>query len=84
MAVRFFQLLSGHAMTAPFLRDRWGQVDLDRCWWCDKGRQSREHLFKECTAWSREIKKLLREVGKASGARMATDAPFKSRKGLAS
>ena len=24
----------------------------DVCWWCRKGRQSREHLFQECTAWT--------------------------------
>lgn len=50
--------------------------------WCDKGRQSREHLFKECTAWTGEIRKLWSKVGKASGARVAVDAPFKSRKGF--
>ena len=49
VAARFFQLPSGHSLIAPFLRDRWGWTDTDRCWWCSKGRQSREHLFKECT-----------------------------------
>ena len=50
LASRFFQLASGHAMTAPFLRDKYGWVDSDQCWWCSSGRQSREHLFKECRA----------------------------------
>ena len=44
VAARFFQLLSGHAMIAPFLKERWGLADSDICWWCRKGRQSREHL----------------------------------------
>ena len=32
VASRYFQLLSGHASIAPFLRDRWGWTDTDRCW----------------------------------------------------
>ena len=47
VASRFFQLLSGHAMIAPFLKDRWGWTDSDTCWWCNGGRQSRDHLFKD-------------------------------------
>lgn len=54
VAARFFQLLSGHAIIAPFLKERWGLADPDICWWCRKGRQSREHLFQECAAWTRE------------------------------
>jgi hypothetical protein len=42
VATRFFQLLSGHAMIAPFLKERGEWTDSDRCWWCEKGRQSRE------------------------------------------
>ena len=38
VAARFFQLLSGHAVTAPFLEERWGWIDTDICWWCNKGR----------------------------------------------
>lgn len=41
VAARFFQLLSGHAMMAAFLREKWGWTDSDR-WWCERGRQSRE------------------------------------------
>jgi hypothetical protein len=29
VASRYFQLLSGHAMIAPFLKDRWGWTDSD-------------------------------------------------------
>ena len=47
VATVFFQLLSGHSMIAPFLKERWVWTDADVCWWCGKGRQSREHLFKK-------------------------------------
>ena len=50
VASRSFQLASGHAMIAPFLKDKFGWLDSDMCWWCGGGRQSREHLFKECSA----------------------------------
>ena len=85
MAARFFQLLSGQALIAPFLRDRWGWIETDRCWWCEGGRQSREHLFKECSEWDKEIKELWSTVGKISGRRSSqegVDRPFKSRKGF--
>ena len=68
LAARFFQLASGHAMIAPFLRDKFGWIDSDQCWWCSSGRQSREHLFKECRAWKNEIKELWRKVGEISNA----------------
>ena len=82
VASRFFQLLSGHAMIAPFLKDRWGWTDSDECWWCDGGRQSRDHLFKECKRWSKEIKELWSAVGKISGRREDGEGPFRSRKGF--
>lgn len=56
IAARYFQLLSGHAVVAPFLKEKWGWIDRDMCWWCEKGRQSRANLFKECTAWTKEIR----------------------------
>ena len=85
VAARFFQLLSGHAMTAPFLRERWGWMDTDRCWWCDGGRQSRDHLFKECKTWKDEIRELWETVVNISGKKNreeGIDRPFKSRKGF--
>ena len=82
MAARFFQLLSGHTMIVPFLKERWGWTDSDRCRWCEKGKQSREHLFKECTAWTAEIRRLWTAVGEASRGRERIDEPFKSRKGF--
>ena len=46
------------------------------------GRQSREHLFKECKAWAREIKELWTTVGKISGRKEQTGGPFRSGKGF--
>ena len=69
VAARFFQSLSGHAMIAPFLKERWGWTETDRCWWCEGGGQSREHLFKECKAWEKEIRELWMAVGSISGKR---------------
>ena len=66
LASRFFQLASGHAMTTPFLKEKFKWTNSDICWWCSKGRQTREHLFKECSAWKDEIKKLWKEVGEAT------------------
>ena len=80
----FYQMLSGHAMIAPFLKEKWGWIDTDQCWWCRGGRQSRDHLFKECTTWKREIRELWNEVGRISGERgkEGSGDPHKSRKGF--
>ena len=67
LASRFFQLASGHAMIAPFLREKFGWLESDSCWWCSGGRQSREHLFKECRTWKEEIRLLWNTVGEISG-----------------
>ena len=69
-------------MISPFLKERLGWTDSDRCWWCEKGRQSREHLFKECTAWTKEIRRLGTAVGEASKGRDVAENSFKSRKGF--
>ena len=62
----FFQLSSGHAMIAPFLKEKFGWIESDQCWWCSRGRQTREHLFKEFSAWKEEIRKLWKEVAEAT------------------
>ena len=84
VASRFFQLASGHAMIAPFLRDKFGWVESDSCWWCSGGRQSREHLFKECRTWKEEIRTLWKEVGKISGCceRREVGRIYKGKKGF--
>src|SRR5436853_7655645 len=50
VTARYYQLLSGHALTAVRLKDKWGWTDTDTCWWCTKGRQTREYPLKECLA----------------------------------
>ena len=61
-AGRFYQLLSGHAATAPHLK-RIGQVRSSRCWWCNSGqRQSRFHLFFRCRRWRAEISEMWKKV----------------------
>ena len=67
IASRFFQIASGHVMIAPFLREKFGWVESDGCWWCGGGRQTREHLFKECRTWKDEIREPWRRVGEISG-----------------
>lgn len=54
LASRFFQLSSGHAMISPFLREKFGWVSSELCWWCGSARQTREHLSKECVTWRQE------------------------------
>ena len=69
-------------MIAPFLKERWGWMDTDICWWCNKGRQSREHLLKECSSWAKEIREPWATVGRLSGRREQTEDPLKCRKGF--
>ena len=65
-------------MIAPFLKQIWGWIDREECWWCNKGRQGREHLIKE---WTNKIKGLWKNVGEASGTgRSAEERAFRSRK----
>lgn len=48
VTARFYQILSGHAMTAVFVKEKWGWTDSDQCWWCGRGRagESLHHLEK--------------------------------------
>jgi hypothetical protein len=72
VASRFFQFLTGHALTAPYLWDKLHKRESDECWWCESGqRQTREHLFKECSHWLPQIRELWRAVAKATGWRQA-------------
>lgn len=66
-----------------FLKERWGWLSTDGCWWCGKGRQSRGHLLKECTAWTKEIKELWAAVGEASrGRAQASEDRFRGTRGF--
>ena len=84
LASRFFQLSSEHAMIAPFLKEKFGWVESDGCWWSGGGRQSRKHLFKECRTWKDVIRKLWTEVGEISGSIRDTSQGeiYKGRKGF--
>ena len=81
LASRFFQLASGHAMIAPFLKEKFGWVESDQCWWCSSGRQSREHLFKECRTWREQIRELWNRVGEISGEAVNRTGRSGSRRG---
>jgi hypothetical protein len=60
--------MMGHAVIASYLKYKIKTSDSDTCWWCDIGiRQTREHLFKECLHWKKEIKELWRRVQRESG-----------------
>ena len=62
LAGRFYQLLSGHAATAPHLL-RIGQAPNDRCWWCSSGeRQTRHRLFIRRRRWTPEVRRLWQRV----------------------
>ena len=67
VAGRYYQLLSGHAATAPHLR-RIGQATSDECWWCDTGqRQTRLHLFSRCRRWIPQTRDLWLKIDAAAG-----------------
>jgi hypothetical protein len=55
-------------LTAPYLKEKHKKQDSDECWWCESGkRQTREHLFIECSHWMSEIRDLWRAVRKEVG-----------------
>ena len=70
-------------MIAPFLKEKFGWVESDSCWWCSGERQSREHLFKECKTWKEEIKTLWKTVEDISGGpEDSAGGVYKGRKGF--
>jgi len=44
VASRFYQFRMGHALIGPYLKNIGGRAS-DTCWFCDRVKQSREHLF---------------------------------------
>ena len=50
IAVRFYQLKSGHALMAQYLRQIGKRRDM-KCWLCGHEYQTRDHLFKWCDRW---------------------------------
>jgi len=57
IAARFYQLKSGRALMAQYLRRIGKRRDM-RCWWCGHEYQTSDHLFKWCKRWRREKKRL--------------------------
>ena len=49
MASRFYQLLSGHALIAPFPKEKWKWTDSDSCWWCKRA-DKQEKIFEQSSA----------------------------------
>jgi hypothetical protein len=65
VASRFHQLLLGHTITAPYLKEKLRKSEMDTYLWCESGRkQTRDHLFKECSTWKIEIRDLWKMVGR--------------------
>jgi len=57
IAVRVYQLKSGHALIAKYLMRIGKRRDM-KCWWCGHEYQTRDHLFKWCKRWKQEQKRL--------------------------
>ena len=38
-------------MAVPFLKEKWGWIESDQYWWCNEGRQSREHTTSKNWLW---------------------------------
>jgi len=73
VASRYYQLLTGHALIAPILKDKLKKTDSDQFWWCETvKRQTRDHLFKECGRWKTEINVLRTTIGKKGGSTART------------
>jgi hypothetical protein len=67
LGARLYGLKSGHAPTAVY-RNRFGHRDDDKCWWSGGTvSQTREHLFRHCSRWKDQQKKLWKTVGQATG-----------------
>ena len=63
---RYCQLLSWHAATGPYLKDKTYKTENDRRWWCGGGKkQARHRPFTECRVWRPQIARLWRDVGEA-------------------
>lgn len=80
-AATSFQLACGHALTATFLKERWGWIDSGQCWWRHEGREIRKHRFKERTTWKKGIRQLWEDLGR--GRHHPRERPaWKSRRGF--
>jgi hypothetical protein len=67
LAARFYQLKSGQAPTAVYLK-RFGHRDDDKCWCCGGTVfLMQEHLFRLCSRWNDQQKTHWKPVGQATG-----------------
>jgi len=66
LALRFYQLKTGHCLTGRYLN--WTKNrPTPQCWWCRYRTQTWDHLFKECPEWKPQQKILWAEVKKETG-----------------
>ena len=57
ISARFYQLKTGRAHIAQYLRQIGKRRDI-KFWWCRHRYQTRDHLFKWCKRWKQEQKRL--------------------------
>ena len=65
VAARYYQLKTGHALTAIHMK-RIKRQENDQCWWCFRSKQTREHLLKHCTPWRAQQKAMWAKVEKVT------------------
>ena len=66
LALRFYQLKTGHCLTGQYLN--WTKNrPTPQCWWCRYRTQTRDHPFKECPERKTQQKILWAEVKKETG-----------------
>jgi ribonuclease HI len=61
VARRYYQMKTGHAIMATYFK-RFKSRDSEECGWCGAKRQTRDHLFRWCKRWKREITELWETV----------------------
>jgi len=67
LAARLYGLKSGHAPTRVYL-ERFGHRDDNKCCWCGGTvAQMREHLFRHCSRWKDQQKRLWKTVKQTTG-----------------
>jgi hypothetical protein len=65
-ASKYYQLKTGHCLAGQYL-NRTKSRPTPQCWWFPCPTQTRDHLFKVCTAWNNQQRILRAEVGKETG-----------------
>ena len=57
----YYKLLSKHAATGFYPRDKIHRIDSDECWWCDSSERQSRHLFVRCKAWAPQRERMWRD-----------------------